>query len=185
MINTYGVKNGIVYTEAFEIFEAITARVNTAWTNSAGPFFYFGYWKEIASTLMAKKQTAYSLPAIILHADYKSEDGETYLHKSDIRPTIYIVVETNPKWSSSDRIAQNYEGKLRPLYNLLISEVKRSHSFDLWSSGKEQMKHTYTELLYMGTEGKEQNKLNDFIDAIEIKFDGLKIRDFNKLLKDL
>ena len=139
------------------------------------PNFYYGYWPEVANILAIKSQNSYAFPAIILHANIPDKAGADYRYSKEISPSIYIVSQTKPTYSGIDRIENIYKPILYPIYERLIQEVKNSKYFNLIENGREIVPHNVSDLLYLNSEAKNQNKLNDFVDAIEVKFDSLKV----------
>ena len=140
-------------------------------------YFQFGYWPEIANDYMSKgrsfAQGQQRYPMIMLSAGW-SENRELvdYRLEFECSPSIYIVSISKKELSTSDRSERIYKEILDPIYLEFMDKIRESRQFLL---DNKRIEHEKTNLYYLRTLEANQNQLNEYVDAIEIKFNNLKI----------
>lgn len=149
------------------------------WKTKA-PYYMHGHPLEIVNRLNKKNKNIYNYqkyPLIALFQDFEEPIGDESEY-TNISPRLIIANLTDPNIDASDRYDRNFRDILYPLYYRFIHEIWRSNKFNVPSPRK--VPHTKIDRLYWGTsaaQGNESNLHDDFIDAIEINFNGLKVID--------
>ncbi len=136
-------------------------------------YFMFGNWNELCVDLADKAGSKTSqdqrFPLVFLHLDYREKIEKNKFVTCD-RPSIFIICQTDPKYSTSQRLELIYKATLIPIYESLISLMKRGAKFK--KENVNEINNTKGDL-YRLTVGNNQSRLPDHLDAIEIKFTDL------------
>jgi hypothetical protein len=158
-------------SKPYKLFEEIVAQFTLTC------HYQFGYWPEIASNLkdLGRDQTlaAARYPFIMVSAGYvenKDIDNLNAISESDL--SVYIVDRCPKGLSTLERETQIYDAILYPLKDELFERLKNS-PYILTDFGR--IEHTCQNMYYLQNMEKNQNQLDDFVDAIEIKIKDFKI----------
>lgn len=132
--------------------------------------------KELYQYVSANKATTV-YPMILLNKNYKDtepQDNCSLVWLQDV--SIYIIVSTDNTITYEQREADVFETILFPLKEELIKTMQRSFKFNFTNKGNNTMVlHDCTRMPYILSENVSQNKLNDVVDCLEVKFNYLKI----------
>lgn len=158
-------------SKPYKLFEEIVSQFTLSCN------YQFGYWPEIAANLknVGRDQTlsAARYPFVMVSAGYienKDPDNRNALSTSDL--DVYIVDRSSKGLTTLQRETQIYDAILYPLYEELFERLEKS-PYILTNFG--HIEHTCQNLYYLQSMGENQNQLNDFVDAIEIKIKDFKI----------
>lgn len=151
-----------------EIMKSIVESIE--WDSTV--YFDFGHYVEIANklTLKNKKALKYPLFALILDVTEREIEDTRIYKQYDFN--MAIVFNTEHNYKSDDRRDNIFKLILQPLYRKLIEAIKDSNYFHITN---DYIEHTKYDRYYLGSESSNQNKLNDFVDAIEIEFRNMKL----------
>lgn len=137
--------------------------------------FLFGNRKEIVNILTEKNQNAEmkfkKFPCLILFDTLQENSGEDEV-AGKIFDNIFfaIVTETKPEFSTTQRIEQRFKAVLEPLFELFFNELLHcKYVYNLIKPERRMFNFTRENIFFWGSEGKEQNILNSFADAIEVR----------------
>ncbi len=146
---------------------------------SSNCLFMFGNWAEIQKELMLKgaKKGTQKYPLIILHSEIEETIPNDDRYQAILNLSLYIVTNSGQSLSTSDRLDTVYKTVLYPIYQEFLRDLYFSCYFDFTANPTMGLvPHTKKDLYYYNTASTSQNKLNDVIDAIEIKFKDLKLK---------
>jgi hypothetical protein len=145
--------------------------------------YQFGHIGEIIQTLTGYNMTAgnmfgkFPLCWLLEDITYRSRPGA--YTEADV--TLIFAYATRPEITSAEREEQVFIPILRPLVNATLKAIGVSRFFEV--AHMESLNVDYTERKYWGTqqvsEGKNNtgNKLNEYVDAIEVKISGLSLNE--------
>lgn len=164
-----------------DLFADIVKRVSEK--NESNVSYMFGDWDYISSelTLWSKSPETAKLkyPAIFLYSPFDEDrSDEEFQCKASI--DMLIAVNTISEYTNEERSIISFDKCLRPIYNILIEELKNDRWLDF--GYKNIVKHRYTENYRYGrrgVSGPDGNPFNDRIDGIDIK--NLEITVRNKI----
>ena len=116
-------------------------------------------------------------PLIFLHADMKEDKDISLDVYAEIDPKMYIIARTQPTYKFIDRYNEVFVKVLFKIYDLLIEKIKTCGFFKLDKSKSiyPLIPHTKKDLYFIGALEKDQNILNEYVDAIELDFPKLQI----------
>jgi len=162
-----------------ESFDIINSKSVTSISWSLACNYLFGHPIEIANILDNWDKQASNkfkkFPVICLFLDNElSIDQTDYQNLFDTSLFLAIVIDTDRNFTAEHRLTNKFKKVLQPLYELFIYHLKK-HQNIIASNGL--LPHQKIDRYFYGSEGKEQNILNSFADAIEIK--NLKIKILN------
>lgn len=144
----------------------------TAISTEASPVYYmFGNWVELIEDLSNKgNSTTYTslrYPLVFLHNDYTETINEKNQRATVDSCKIYLIAQqANKNATTQQRYEGVYTSTLNPLYELLLAEMKKGAKFVKMLNKLEHEKRD----LYRLWVGDKQNRLPDFLDAIELNF---------------
>ncbi len=139
-------------------------------------YFMQGHWPEIAEVLQSmtesKTEGSKKYPLIALMRDIEETEYRTAGDMiSDFDLLIYIITDTENTLQADDRETSSFKAILHPIYEELIRQIQTSH---LFMQGRDfEVKRI--DRYYLGRT-KVESQLNDYIDAIEVRLSGIKIR---------
>lgn len=156
-----------VYIE--DVMSAIVAEIHY---NGADVFFDYGNYVEIANKLSEKNRNNTKYPLFALIEDItETESNEDDVYKIyDF--TMIIAYHTLQNYSTQQRLTNIFKLILQPLYRNLLDEMLSSLKFKIT---RDYIEHTKTNRYFLGSETPNQNKFNDYVDAIEINFRNVKL----------
>lgn len=108
-------------------------------------------------------------PLVYLVQDFTERRGRNEGEYSEINLNIIIAHHTEQTRKVDDRYTKVFKPVLYPLYYELLNQIAK-HPLIFQSNG-DDISHDKTDRLYWGRQaagGNDQNKLTDFVDAIEI-----------------
>jgi hypothetical protein len=144
--------------------------------------FIFGNWIEISNNLalleLDKSNDGLKYPIIVMHNDFDEVD-EDKVTCTNIEPTFYIITEAINDETSAVRLSTTYANVIYPLWDKFKFALFDSNLL-VWDNEnnletEKYLPCTRKNLYYLTNETKEQNKLNDIVDAMSIKLT-IKIR---------
>ncbi len=155
---------------------------------SLAPYYMHGHPVEITNRLNNKNgggiYSYQKYPLIVLLQDFQEDINADEYNYASISPDILIVNSTKEAIHADERYDYNYRYTLYPLYSDLIEKIKDSGYFTLIRS--KDITHTKTDRPYWGTESggnNTANRLSDPLDAIELNFSELLVKDTRKQCK--
>ena len=135
-------------------------------------FFDYGNYIELANKLSLKNRNNQKYPLFALIQDVTetetSEDGVYKIYDFNM----IIAYNTRQDYTTQERLTNIFKPILQPLYRDLIEEIKSSNYFVI---DREFIDHTKTNRYFLGSETPNQNRLNDYVDVIEINFRNMKL----------
>lgn len=160
-------------TPIHEIIGDVVARTAEAYGGNVS--YLFGDWSYIADTLTkwnANASTAaLKYPIVCLYSPYEERRRiERGQRLSTATLELLLLVNTEKDYINEDRDAISFAQVLRPIYEVLICELKQDKRIAKNYSGVPE--HTYTENYRygrLGVLGADNKPFGDYIDAIEIK----------------
>lgn len=161
-----------------KIFAEIVASVRLKYdiANGVLPYYEVGTYAELLRVNAIKdKNTVAKYPLIWLvwEADESKINRVNHL-MYHVSPRIFICNHTSTEKSSTERISENFDQILNPIWALLQRFITYHPDVD-WSTRHNYQKADH--LLWGESLGYQKNKsvLNDTLDAIEIKYNNLLI----------
>ena len=143
-------------------------------------YFRPGYWKEIAQVLNElsshEDYAGTKFPMICLSEFYKLNKTDAQTTNS-VDFTLFLLTDSETNYSSQQRDNISFDGILLPVYNALITGILDNKWF---RNENREIIHSFEKLPYMGSEGVNQNKLNEVVDAIQLDFTDTKILNLKK-----
>lgn len=174
--------NTIVFKdEAGKTTESGTLRMSA-------PYFHFEKWIGATQINLDKDRSPIArfkkFPLVLLLLDVESERiNRSLVEYNQLK--IYLIEKTvsNEKLPNNDIVTEwreqnTFAKRLRPLEKRFIDNLQ-SHVLTKGNTNNNN-KDIYTkrvERFFLGTSDKNQNKLNEFVDAIELTIDNLRVTD--------
>jgi hypothetical protein len=142
------------------------------------PYLLLGYWTEIANEISqfgkSKTLSNQKFPLVAFNGIDITKESKS--HYDGLLPlTFYIIAESEPNLTTENRFDTTFKEVLNPIYNALIEAVEKSYYFEA-NNKSLGYKIEINNLPYLGSLGKNQNQINEVVDAIEVKITGLNIR---------
>ena len=155
-----------------EIFEDIVKEVSKKLNYNVS--FEFGDWLEVAKELTEKKDTQtfmdIAYPCIFIHSDIKEKiDKYNSFNELDNLEVYILTDKTTNELTTKQRLKEVYN-KLYDIEAAFINEIERSKNIS-WYNHNYEGANKY----FLRVESKDQNQLNDVVDAIFLELKGLKI----------
>ena len=140
-------------------------------------YYQFGYWPEIANNLTSAGRdatlAAAQFPFIMVSAGYvENQEPKNPLVLSESDLDVYIVDRADKNLTSLQRETQIYDAVLYPIYDELITHLKKS-PYILTDYGK--IEHTCKNLYYLRVLDEKKIPISDYYDAIELKIKNFKV----------
>ena len=158
-----------------DIFEDIVSKVKYD-ENLSTVKYFFEYWPSISAKILTQgrsKTIGKQYPLIMLHASISENHDKP--HVTEINPTFYIIMDCSATDSISYQIEKKYIPVLYPIYENFLVQIRQSqHLFQT-----QLMEHEKEDLYYINSLTADQNKINDVVCAIEVKFKTLLIKQKN------
>ena len=145
------------------------------------PLVKIGYWKEVSSDLalmgLDKDNDGKKFPLIIVNINATYEAGSTLQIESFKNIKFYLIEESDQLTGTIERLSATFESTLFPLRDEMLKFMKRSGKFNMMQKNNLlQFERTEQLIPYINGESKDQNKLNEIVDCIEITFKELHIK---------
>jgi len=138
--------------------------------------FFHGHMREVVNVVKALAQdpdTDKRYPLIALQHDVKQSPKAQGL---EIACKLYIVTLSDPHYLADDRYTNIFDVYLRPIFRQFVQAVADSGYFEQATVDEVNDKLTFYERLFWGSSsvmGNDANIFGDWVDCIEIDFDGL------------
>lgn len=134
--------------------------------------YFYGHAIEIRETLQSwDRSPTYrgsKYPCVLLFEDIPISYGGPH---AIARMGIVIATFTKPDIKSVERQQTTFDPVLTPIYDELLNQIYRNQFFRTYNRRRD-MQHTRIDRKYWGREivgGTDLNKLEDYLDAIEIR----------------
>lgn len=156
-----------------EILESIVNSIDVSDMSDIDTLhFDFGNYIELANKLNKKNRNNQKYPLFALILDVaENESDNLSIYKSDNFKFI-IAYNTEHDYTSQQRRDNIFKPILQPLYRKFINALKESTYFNISS---DYIDNTKYDRYFLGTSDNNQNRLNDYVDAIEIEIRNLEI----------
>lgn len=142
--------------------------------------YQYGHLEELIVTLGqmdADPSLRYQkYPMVYLVQDFREQRGRQAGVYAEVSLNIIIAHQTDATYKITDRYAKVFKPVLYPIYNELIQQLAKS--ITTLQGSEDMIPHDKYDRSYWGTQsvgGNTRNKLNDFVDAIELQNLSLKI----------
>lgn len=135
-------------------------------------YFDFGNYIELANKLSKKNRVSLKYPLFALILDVSENEVENSQIYKSYSFNMIIAYHTEKNYSSLERRDNIFKPILQPLYKKLMYAIKTSRYFNITNNF---IDHTKYDRYFLGTESNNQNRLNDYVDAIEIEFRNLEL----------
>lgn len=145
---------------------------NITWDSTL--YFDFGNYIELSNKLNKKNRNNQKYPLFALVLDVTEREVEQWGVYKAYDFNLIIAYNTNQNYTSQQRRDNIFKLILQPLYRKLIDEIKLNRS-RYFLIENDFIDHTKYDRYFLGTETENQNRFNDFVDAIEIEFRNIKI----------
>jgi len=163
---------------SFDIAKTGTYLTESGLCSQLKPYFTIGNWKEVAADLLLKGSSKIldnqRYPFILLHSEMTFRE-KSLRYSGMVNPKIYILTQSDPNLSTLDRLNGVYTNVLYPLCDRFLYAMKNSRYFETVKNEFQDFNYNKSELFYYNSLKANQNKLNDFVDGIELDFSELKV----------
>lgn len=143
-------------------------------------YFMHGHPKEIVNVLQAytnspeKKNEKY--PLVALFRDIREDiENQRFGLGTTFKCRFVICTLTSPTLRADDREQQNFKPILIPIFEEIIKQISKSKLFGM--PNIKDMKIVKYDRYFWGSEQVEKNKLNDYIDAVEVESISLTLKN--------
>jgi hypothetical protein len=162
----------------FVVKPVISTSISGGTWTACDPYYFYGHAEEIANMIDGKTSSAIykyqKYPMIALYVDVKENrqlKDENKLAQADLH--VLLATETKREYSCAERDTNIVNPILFPLYNLFMNSFEKNrHLFII--PPNEGFSHEMSVKYLHNSDGKQQNTLNAYVDAIEIS--GLKVK---------
>jgi hypothetical protein len=165
-----------------DIFEDIVNEVRLEFdpTNEKTPYYMYGHPIDVTRQLEFKENMTSKLekfPLIYLLLDLPKNADNNLLYQYKVSPTIFVLAQTDPSFTSTERTDVTFKPILYPITDLLIQKINESQHLIGKTYGVE---YTWTDKYFWGKEGirikgYEGLIFNDYLDGIELNLKDLQI----------
>lgn len=149
-----------------EIIGECVANLRT--TPTGAPYYLFEKWKGAANDLTYKEiSNTYRLkkfPLIFMLLDIDEIRNEVYF---ETRFKLFFITESKQDANADWRYNNIFKPVLIPLYNSFVNELILHKNLIIDTN---YPKHTYVERYFLGIVDKQQNRVNQIVEAIETDF---------------
>jgi hypothetical protein len=175
------VENITIYSVFYNLIELVKTHYSTL-------NFAYGYWNNVSNEMVtngrSSKLTEFDkYPLVFVHADFKENKDTDLDIFAEIDPKVYILARTKPEYRFMDRYTNVFVAMLYPIYVSILTHMKSSDYFKLDSTKNSVyplIPHVKKDLYFIGSLDKNQNVLNEYVDAIELSFSKLQINNHLK-----
>jgi hypothetical protein len=145
------------------------------------PYFMYGHPIDITKQLQLKDldedQKIKRYPLVCLLLDLQEKHGINSNYEYSVSPTVLILAETDPNYTSEQRTVSTFKPILYPIFIELIEAVR--DSIHLIISNRE-VEFIKTDKYFWGKEGIKMRGydgmiFNDYLDGIQLDFKDLNI----------
>lgn len=139
------------------------------------PYFRWGYWKEIVDIVtelsMNEVSTTEIFPMVCLSLLYKANEQDNLVSTPNDFD-IYIIDQSDPEYSSDQRLTNVIKATIEPIYNDFATAMLDNKWF---RNAERVLKCSNENIFKLGTEENNKNKLNLIVDAKRLSFRGTEI----------
>jgi len=148
------------------------------------PYYLYGHILDILDRLSIKDESSTlkfeKYPLIMLIQDFEEVSIGRGAYEYNI-PEVKVIIatETDPDYDSTKRYENTFKPILYPIWEYLLKSIVRSDYLNITSI--EDIEYSKFDRVFWGKEsvyGVTSNNLNDYLDAIEIKFKNLKLKKY-------
>jgi len=137
------------------------------------PYFDFEKWDAESNKLtvqnISKEYNLQKFPLIFMLLDVSETQSLTNVY-SQISPTFFIITQTQPDKRANWRLENIYKPLLYPIAESFKNAVLTSkHTLS------ESVTIERTDRFFLGTSDNSQNNLNQYVDAIELTFNNIRL----------
>lgn len=145
------------------------------------PTVCLGYWNDVVNQLSVmgydKTKDGEKYPLIIINTNSKQTNGDSLVNScvfDEIR--IYIACEAVIGESFEDKMLNRYKSILYPIYDSLMNAFFLNRNVNISSNNSYKLStDTVTLYPFLNNVDSSQNKINDIVDALEIKIKNFKL----------
>jgi hypothetical protein len=167
-------------TSTFKVEPIYSTSISGTTWKTAKPYFYYGHPVEIANMIMDKDKSGVykyqKYPLIALYLDIpEKRNSKDEIKNVECSLYLVIVMETKQNYVASERLTNVFKAVLYPLYDKFMTVLEENRKLFVIPV-EESFDHEKTDKFLHNSDGTNQNTLNAFVDAIEIKNLKLKIK---------
>jgi hypothetical protein len=159
-----------------EIIDSVVSNIDVSDISGIdNVYFDFGNYIEISNKLSKETVSDQKYPLFALILDVReSEINDIQIYKA-YSFTLIIAYYTEKDYASQQRRDNIFKPILQPLYRKFINEIllNRNGYFNI---NQRFIDHSKYDRYFIGSQNPNQNRFNDFIDAIEIQINNLEVR---------
>lgn len=149
------------------------------------PTILLGSWDEISAQLamvgLSGIMPSGRYPAILIPIGYEYEYGTSITHECEIENIpIYLITDTASNKTLSARYSSTYESVLYPLVETIEEILIKCNKFSMSVDGRNnKVSRKIVEHPYDIKANKDQNKVKDIVDCLELRYPSLKLKNIN------
>jgi hypothetical protein len=153
----------------------------TGYTDASGakPYYSFEKWRGEANKLnvqaLSAKFVNQKFPRVFLLLNAQPRINGNTIYESFDSLSIYIMEKTLPNKNAQWRLDNIFKPTLFKLVNIFKHQLECSREF----IENEDFAYAQEDLFFMGTEDQNQNKLNQYVEAVRIDINNLTIYNPN------
>ena len=158
--------------------------INPASYKANAPYYDFEKWTGAANELLLKDDSPLyrnqKYPLIFMLLDIEEEkdsDRQTFTIARNLN--FIIATGTSKTDESTWRLENIFKLILNRLYEKFIAAIKSNEYIRDYITIDNRLPHTCTKRYFLGTSDANQNKFNDFVDAIELNINELRYETGN------
>jgi hypothetical protein len=153
-----------------DFIDEITTSIQTGGV----PVFRTGYWNELKTiNQRIGKVNGTKYPIVYLPMNF-SYDYKSFSSDFGVDFQLYLIHSSSQNYSTEDRLDNIVKITLEPIYDLLMTALKKSK----WLiKDFEEIDHKKEYLFYDVNQGEEQNQLCDIVEAIHLTFSNLQFKN--------
>jgi hypothetical protein len=142
------------------------------------PYFSFEKWQGETNLLSLKDnsfiKSKQKYPLVFCLLDVPEYiDNEIFI--SEVKSlNVYFITQCDPNKSVDARLITSFTNILDPIYRSFIGYLKNHLSIKYLLDYDKKISHQKIYRFFLGTEDKNQNKINDTVDVIQIEITNLK-----------
>ena len=166
-----------------DIFESIVQRVQELYDTVNNPvekpYYLHGHILDIIAVLSERDDSNVwkfkKYPLIALIEDIEEDDRFPIIYEYVCGPRVLIIMDTSPDYHAADRYDNVFKTVLQPIYDNLIEAM--DENLDIYND-KYDLQSTKVNRVYWGNQeefGVGAHILNDYLDAIDIRFRDIKV----------
>jgi hypothetical protein len=149
--------------------KAVVAKTATAMARDV--FYFFGHIKEVSTRLQeltnSTTNKSKQFPCVILFTDIPVRENQPIGTYGTANLNLIIANWTNPKYTSQQRLDNNFKPILRPIKKEFIKQMSRHLQFGFPLTT--EIQRTGIDRYFYGSTMNDKNAFNDYIDCIEIQ----------------